>query len=81
MAEGRATVGIHPVREALRAHRPMDKVIISKGSAGPRVQEIVELCRENAIPVRFEPREALDRISKGIPHQGVIAFGAVHSLC
>lgn len=79
MADGRITVGIHPVREALRAHRPMDKVIVAKGSAGPRIQEIVELCRENSVPVRFEPRETLDRASKNIPHQGVIAFGAVYS--
>lgn len=79
MGEGRITVGIHPVREALRAQRPLDKVIIAKGSAGPRVQEIVDLCRENSVPVRFEAREALDRVSKNIPHQGVIAFGAVHS--
>ncbi len=79
MADARFTVGIHPVREALRAHRPMDKVIIAKGAAGPRVQEIVDLCRENSVPVRFEPREALDRVSKTVPHQGVIAFGAVHN--
>ena len=74
----RLTLGIHPVREALRAHRPFDKVLIAKGSAGPRVQEIVDLCRTQSVPVRFEPREMLDRTSKGISHQGVIAFGAVH---
>jgi 23S rRNA (guanosine2251-2'-O)-methyltransferase len=74
----RLTLGIHPVREALRARRPLDKVIIAKGSAGPRVQEIVELCRDGSVPVRFEPRELLDRTSKGVSHQGVIAFGAVH---
>jgi 23S rRNA (guanosine2251-2'-O)-methyltransferase len=74
----RHTVGIHPVREALRARRPLDKVLIAKGSAGPRVQEIVDLCRDHSVPVRFEPREMLDRLSKGIPHQGVVAFGAVH---
>lgn len=74
----RLILGIHPVREALRAHRPLDKVLIAKGAAGPRVQEIVELCRTQSIPVRFEPRELLDRASKGISHQGVIAFGAVH---
>lgn len=79
MADARFTVGIHPVREALRAHRPLDKVLIAKGSAGPRIQEIVDLCRDHSVPVRFEPREALDRVSKGIPHQGVVAFGAVHS--
>jgi 23S rRNA (guanosine2251-2'-O)-methyltransferase len=71
------TVGIHPVREALRARRPLDKVLIAKGASGPRIQEIVELCREQSVPLRFEPREALDRVSKGVPHQSVIAFGTV----
>ncbi len=73
----RVTLGIHPVREALRAQRPFDRVLIAKGTAGPRIQEIVELCRQHSIPVRFEPRESLDRASKGVTHQGVIAFGAV----
>jgi 23S rRNA (guanosine2251-2'-O)-methyltransferase len=74
----RLTLGIHPLREALRARRPLDKVLIAKGSSGPRIQEIIELCREQSVPVRFEPREALDRVSKGVSHQGVIGFGAVH---
>jgi 23S rRNA (guanosine2251-2'-O)-methyltransferase len=72
------TLGIHPVREALRAHRAFDKVLIAKGSAGPRIQEIVALCRDQSVPVRFESREALDRAAKGVSHQGVIAFGVAH---
>ena len=72
------TLGIHPVREALRAGRPLDKVLLVKGAAGPRLQEIIELCRAQSVPIRFETREALDRTSKGVPHQGVIAFGAAH---
>jgi len=68
--------GIHPVREALRAARPLDRVLIVKGAAGPRLQEIIELCRERNIPVRFEPREQLDRAAGGANHQGVIALGA-----
>jgi 23S rRNA (guanosine2251-2'-O)-methyltransferase len=74
----RLTVGMHPVREALRAHRALDKVLISKGAGGPRIQEIIDLCRDQSVPVRFEAREALDRASKGAAHQGVIAFGAAH---
>jgi 23S rRNA (guanosine2251-2'-O)-methyltransferase len=73
------TLGIHPVREALRAGRPLDKVLMVKGAASPRLQEIIELCRERSVPVRFETREALDRASKGVSHQGVIAFGAAHA--
>ena len=68
--------GIHPVREALRAGRPLDRVVIVKGAGGPRLQEIVDLCRERKIPVRFEPREAVDRAAQSAAHQGVIAYGA-----
>lgn len=67
------------MREVLRAGKALDKVLIAKGAAGPRIQEIVELCRTAAIPVRFEPRESLDRAANGSAHQGVVAFGAAHS--
>ena len=69
--------GIHPVREALRAGLPLDRVLIAKGAAGPRLQELIELCRERGIPVRFEPREHLDRAAAGSRIiRACIAFGA-----
>ena len=58
-------VGIHPVREALKAGRSIDRVLIAQGAGGARVQEIVDLCRERAIPIRFEQRSALDRRQMG----------------
>jgi 23S rRNA (guanosine2251-2'-O)-methyltransferase len=70
---------VNPVREALRAHRPLDKVYIAKGAAGSRIQEIIDLCHSQSIPVRFEPRDALDRAANGASHQGVVAFGSVRS--
>jgi 23S rRNA (guanosine2251-2'-O)-methyltransferase len=70
-------IGVHPVLEALRARRPMDRVLVAKGASGPRLQEIIDLCREMSVPVRFEPREALDRVAGSAAHQGVVAFGAV----
>ncbi len=69
--------GIHPVREALRAGRPIDRVLIAKGAGGPRLQELIDLCRERGIPLRFETRQALDRAAGTAAHQGVVAFGAV----
>ena len=69
--------GIHPVREALRAGRPIDRVLIAKGAGGPRLQELIDLCRERGIAVRFEPRESLDRAAGSAAHQGVVAFGSV----
>ena len=72
----RFVAGINPVREALRARRALEKVLIVKGAAGPRLQEIIDLCRTQDVPVRFEPRETLDRAAKGVAHQNVIAFGS-----
>ncbi len=68
--------GIHPVREALSAGKAIDRVHIVRGAAGPRLQAIIDLCRQRRIPLRFEPRESLDRMVKDLPHQGVIAFPA-----
>ena len=73
-----ARIGIHPVLEALRARRPLTRVVIAKGLSGPRIQQIIDLCREQSVPVRFEPREALDRLAGGAAHQGVAALGAAH---
>lgn len=74
----RILAGIHPVREALRAGAALDKVVVAKGASSPRLQEIIDLCRAASIPLRFEPREMLDRAAKGVAHQGVVAFGAAH---
>jgi len=71
-------VGIHPVGEALRSGRSFDRVLIARGAGGPRLQEIIDLAKERSVPLRFEPREALDRVSHGATHQGVVALGAAH---
>lgn len=62
--------------EALRASRPLDRILIAKGAGGPRIQEIVELARRAQVPLRFEPRDALDRVATSATHQGVVALGA-----
>jgi len=69
-------IGIHPVAEALRARRPLDRVLVAKGLGGARVQEIVDLSRKNSTPLRFEDRAALDRLAGSAAHQGVVALGA-----
>jgi 23S rRNA (guanosine2251-2'-O)-methyltransferase len=68
--------GINPVAEALRAHRPLERILVAKGAGGPRLQEIIELARKASVPLRFEPRESLERLAGGVAHQGVIALGA-----
>jgi len=68
--------GIHPVAEALRNGNPLERVLIAQGAGGPRLQEIIDLARRASIPLRFEPRSALDRLSGTSAHQGVVAMGA-----
>jgi 23S rRNA (guanosine2251-2'-O)-methyltransferase len=68
--------GVHPVTEALRAGRPIERVLIARGAKQQRLQPVIEECRERGIPVRFEPREALDRLAHGAAHQGVIELAA-----
>jgi len=68
--------GIHPVAEALRARRPLDRVLVAQGAGGPKLQEIIDLARRASVPVRFEERSALDRLAGTSAHQGVLAMGA-----
>lgn len=68
--------GIHPIAEALRAGRPLDRILVVKGAGGARLQEIIDQARQAGVPVRFEPRAALDRLAGSPAHQGVVAMGA-----
>ena len=72
----RTLIGIHAVAEALKAGRPLDRVHVAKGAGGHRMQDILSACRTNRVPVRWEERSTLDRLSAGGVHQGVVAIGA-----
>lgn len=77
MSKGREGLfGVNPLLEALRAGtRNIEKVYIARGIYGKEVEEIVRLCKHQKIPVHFENRESLDRISGTGKHQGI--FGIV----
>lgn len=66
--------GIHAVREALAAGRPLQTILIGKGLRGGRLDEIVRLARQNGVHVRFEERVQLDRTAGTREHQGVVAL-------
>lgn len=68
--------GRNPVREALRAGRPINKVVMAKGISSGPVSEIVKLARESNIPIQTVERAHLDKIDTGAPHQGIIAYAA-----
>jgi 23S rRNA (guanosine2251-2'-O)-methyltransferase len=72
--------GVLPVLEALRAGgRRIERVVIAEGARHERLREVVESARRAGVPVRREPRAALDRLSGKANHQGVVAIASAAS--
>jgi len=65
--------GIHAVKHALDAGEGIDELVVLKGKLHPRLNELIHLAKKDKIRVSFVPREALERMSDGVPHQGVVA--------
>lgn len=65
--------GRNSVLEALRAGRPMNRIMLSKDSKAPSLKEIVSLARERKILLQFVEKKQLDQLSGGENHQGVMA--------
>jgi 23S rRNA (guanosine2251-2'-O)-methyltransferase len=65
--------GIHPVQEALRAGKPIDKIMMKKGFRTDNVPGIFEMARDRQIPFQFVPLEKMNRMTSG-NHQGIIAL-------
>ncbi len=68
--------GFHAVEEALTAGRPLDRIVITRGRHGDRVETIVRLAKSRGVPVRFEDRQQIDRLAGTREHQGVAALAA-----
>src|SRR5712692_879797 len=72
--------GVLPVLEALRAEgRRIDRIVIAEGARHDRLREVIEAARRVGLPVRREPRAALDRLCNNANHQGVIAIASAAS--
>ena len=70
----RLVVGLHPVRELLRADRPLRRLLVADGrSSNEVVDELLELARGAGVEVERVPREQLDDVAGGLVHQGVVA--------
>ena len=66
--------GWNAVSEALRGGESLDEVLVAQGakhSGGHGAT--LQLARDARVPVRNVPRAALDRMSNGAVHQGVVA--------
>jgi 23S rRNA (guanosine2251-2'-O)-methyltransferase len=66
--------GLHPVEEALRSgNRRFDHVCVARERHDPRLQRILDACRENGVRVRSESRDELTRLARTAGHQGIVA--------
>ncbi len=64
------------MREALKANRPVNKILIAEGPLSGALQEIFVMARRKNIPVQKVDRRRLNKIASGTPHQGVVALTA-----
>ena len=46
--------GRNPVLEALRAKRPIEKVLIAKGELTGSIKEIIRLAKQEKYPIQYE---------------------------
>jgi 23S rRNA (guanosine2251-2'-O)-methyltransferase len=72
--------GVLPVVEALRAGgRRIDRIVIAERARDSRLRDVLEAARRARVPVRREPRVALDRLTHNANHQGVVAITSATS--
>ncbi len=69
--------GRNPIREALKADRDIEKMLVAKGDLSGSAREIVAMARERGIPVQVVDRSRLDEITPH--HQGILAYASAYS--
>ncbi|MBQ4313156.1 MAG: 23S rRNA (guanosine(2251)-2'-O)-methyltransferase RlmB [Clostridia bacterium] len=70
--------GRNSVREAILSGRPIDSVMIAKGERQGSLHSIIQLAKQNGIPVREVAPIKLDSLCPGGHHQGICASTAAH---
>lgn len=65
--------GIHPVLEAIKSGREIDKVVFQNGVKSPQMAELHQLIKAAKVPYQYVPLERINRITYK-NHQGVVAI-------
>ena len=65
--------GIHPVLEALKAGKDIEKLYIQKDLSDPSLSELRKLIKENNVSSTHVPVQRLNRFTSG-NHQGIVAI-------
>jgi len=71
---GRVVVGVHPVRELLRAGRSINRILLVDRSSSDAIDEVVALAETAGIRISGIDRDEADDLAPGQVHQGVVAL-------
>jgi len=76
-APGRTLIeGRRPIVEALRAGRPMDRILLASGANRAALGDLLDLARRRGVEVQTVPRSVIDAEARSGAHQGVLAIVA-----
>lgn len=70
----RLICGLQPVREAIAAHGRELRVLVEKHHDAPQLDALVRFAKDRGARVERVTRADLDRASRGVRHQGAIAY-------
>ena len=68
--------GRNPIREALKNHHDLEKLLVQKGELSGSAKEIVQKAKEQKIQIQVVDKSRLDAITPN--HQGLIAFASAY---
>ena len=69
--ENNFVFGHHASVEALQAGRG-NKLFLQEDAHGEKIDQLKRLAKEQAVPVKWVPKQKLDTLSDGGVHQGIV---------
>lgn len=75
-SDGNILTGRNPIREALKNHRDLEKLLVQKGELSGSAKEIVQKAKEQKVQIQIVEKNRLDAIAPN--HQGLIAFTSAY---
>lgn len=66
--------GRNPIIEALKTERPIEKILIAKGSEQGSVKKIIAIAKDKGIPIQYVEKQYITKQASTSSHQGVIAY-------
>lgn len=73
-------IGRNPITEAIKSGRTVEKLMVAKGSE-KSLSQMIAMAKDRGIPVYYNDKSRMDKISDGGAHQGVAAYVSSYEYC